>query len=320
MRDHQSSPPASDREPPRTSLADELNRDFYEHSPSQYLRTRITLLIAFGDARAPVHQAVSEGVRAWDMSAKLDATPDDDETDGYAVVESLSIMYLAAEALLRLYFSHVDEDSCPPLQLSSLTSYTKFKHKTDSLLTDPPSIDALRRVFRGMLAAPPDVTEEMWAEDAEVLQFLIRRAAELLARESNVYNATKHGLAVQPRKSAMRLGSEEHPGGVVIDHHGSSIRFLNKMPSTEEQNQQWRETIEFAFPSINLAVASVFADEIDAVHSVAKSRLLGEEGHVPIHRRALLEHLRAVPFGGNYTGLLSMAMTRDFRVRVASKH
>ena len=301
-------------------LGDELNRDFYAHSPSQYLRTRITLLIAFGDQRAPVHQALSDGVCAWDMRASLDAAPDDDETDGFAVVESISIMYLAAESLLRLYFAHVDGDSCPPLQLSSLTSYAKFKQMVGVLLTNPPSIETLRGVFRGMLNAPAAVSEELWAEDAEVLQFLVRRAAELLARESNVYNATKHGLAVQPRKSGLRLGSEEDPRGVIIDHHGSSIRFLNKMPSTERDIQQWRETIQFAFPSINLAIASAFADEIDAVHAVAKSRLLGGEGSVPIHPGALIDHLRKVPFEANYTGLLSMAMNRDFQVKISRQN
>lgn len=275
------------------------------------------MLIALGDARAPIHQSISEGVRAWDMSAQSDATPDDDETDGFAVVESLSIMYLAAEALLRLYFAHADGDSCPPLQLSSLTSYAKFKQRAGAVLTDPPSIESLRRVFRGMLDAPPDVSDERWVEDAEVLQFLMHRAAELMARESNVYNATKHGLAVQPRKSGMRLGSEEDPHGVIIDHHGSSIRFLNKMPSAEHGIQHWRETIQFAFPSINLAVASAFADEIDAIHTVAKGRLLGEAGSIPVHRRALLDHIRAVPFGSNYTGLLTMAMNRDFQVKIS---
>lgn len=106
MGDQESTAAPSDRETNGIGLGDELNRDFYAHSPSQYLRTRITLLIAFGDARTPIHQAVSEGVSAWDMSANSDAAPDDDETDGFAVVESLSIMYLAAEALLRLYFAH----------------------------------------------------------------------------------------------------------------------------------------------------------------------------------------------------------------------
>ncbi|MEV1130534.1 hypothetical protein [Agromyces sp. NPDC049794] len=317
MSDQESTAVPSDRETSGIGLGDELNRDFYAHSPSQYLRTRITLLIAFGDARTPIHQAVSEGVRAWEMSAHSDAMPDDDETDGFAVVESLSIMYLAAEALLRLYFAHADGGSCPPLQLSSLTSYAKFKQQAEALLNEPPSIESLRPVFRGMLDAPPDVPEETWAEDAEVLQFLVHRAAELMARESNVYNATKHGLAVQPRKSAMRLGSEEASGGVIIDHHGSSIRFLSKQPGSDHGVQQWRETIQFAFPSINLAVASAFADEIDAIHTVAKGRLLAEEGSIPIHRRALLEHLRAVPFGSNYTGLLSMAMNRNFQVKIS---
>lgn len=298
-------------------LGDELNRDFYAHSPSQYLRTRVTLLLAFGDANAPVQEAVSTGVRAWDMAAQNESPVDGDEIDGFAVVESISVMYLAAEAVLRLYFAHVDGGPCPPLRLSSLTSYAKFKQKTEALITKPPEIETLRRVFRGMVTPPADVPEDLWAEDAEVLQFLLRRAAELLARESNVYNAAKHGLAVQPRKSAIRLGAEEGPSGVVIDHSGSSIRFLNKMPGAEVDFQQWRETVQFVFPSINLAFAAAFADEIDAIHTVAKGRLLGEAVSVTIHRRALIEHLRSVPFGSKYTGLLGLAMNRDFQVRIS---
>ncbi|NYE20013.1 hypothetical protein [Microbacterium immunditiarum] len=306
--------------PEELSLGEELNRDFYAHSPSQYLRTRITLLITFGDSRAPAHQAVSDGVQAWNLGAQFDATPDEDETDEFAVVESISIMYLAAEALIRLFFAHVDGNSCPPLRLSSLTSYAKFKQKTASLLTNPPDVDSLRRVFRGMSAPPSEVTEDMWAEDAEVLQFLVRRAAELLVNEPNVYNATKHGLAVQPRKSAMKLGSETDPLGVIIDHHGSSVRYLNKMPSDEVGVQHWRETVQFTFPSINLATAIAFADEIDAVHAVAKCRLLDESGSISIRRRSLLKYLQRVPFGANYTGLLSMAMNRDFQVAVSPVH
>ncbi len=301
-----------------TDVRDDLIRDFYAHSPSQYLRTRITLLIAFGDARAPLHEALTEGVEAWNMRAQSGATPDQDETDGFAVVESMSIMYLAAEALLRLYFAHADGNSCPPLRLSGLTSYAKFKQNAGALITDPPSLELLRLVFRGGPDAPPDVSDEMWAGDADVLRFLVHRAAELMANEANVYNATKHGLAVQPRKSGMRLGSEHDPAGVIIDHHGSSIRFLSKMPNSGGATQHWRETVQFAFPSHNLALAYAFADEIDAIHTVAKGRLLGQEGAIAIHPRALLDYFRAVPFGSEYTGLLSMAMNRDFQVRVSN--
>lgn len=297
------------------NLADELNRDFYSHSPSQYLRTRITLLIALGDADAALHPALLTGVRARDMRAKFDVSPDAEETDEFAVVESISIMYLAAEAFLRLYFAHVEQDPCPPLKLSSLTSYAKFKQLTAGLLASPPSDELLRGVFRGRLDAPEGVPEEAWIEDADALRFLLNRAAELLAREANVYNSTKHGLAVQPRKSGLRPGSEEDPNGVIIDHHGSSIRFLSKVPGTKEGVQQWRETIQFAFPSINLALASAFADEIDAIHAVAKARLTGEEGAVTIRRRELIDRLRAVPFATKYTGLLSLGMQRDFEVR-----
>lgn len=299
------------------SLGDELNRDFYARSPSQYLRTRITLLVTLGDARGPAHQAVSEGVAAWDLRAHFNATPDEDETDEFAVVESISIMYLVAEALIRLFFAHVDGNSCPPLQLSSLTNYAKFKQKTAGLLSDPPDIESLRRVFRGMCGPPSEVTDDVWAEDAEVLQFLVRRAAELLVKESNVYNATKHGLAVQPRKSAMKIGSETDPLGVIVDHHGSSVRYLNKVPGQDVGIQHWRETIQFTFPSINLATATAFADEIDAIHAVAKCRLLDEEGSISIRRRSLIEYIQRVPFGTNYTGLLSLAMNRDFQTTVS---
>jgi len=300
-----------------TDVRDDLIRDFYAHSPSEYLRTRITLLIAFSDARAPIHEALSDGVEAWNLRAHSGAAPDQDEIDGFAVVESMSIMYLAAEALLRLYFAHADGNSCPPLRLSGLTSYAKFKQHAAALISEPPSLESLRRVFRGGVDAPPDVSDEAWEEDADVLLFLLRRAAELMANEANVYNASKHGLAVQPRKSGMRVGSEDHPAGVIIDHHGSSIRFLNKLPGSGGDTQHWRETVQFAFPSHNLALAYAFADEIDAIHTVAKGRLLGQEGALAIHPRVLLEYLRAVPFGSEYSGLLSMAMNRDFQVRVA---
>lgn len=312
----------TDKQPPApdpasgVNLADELNRDFYSHSPSQYLRTRIALLVALGDADAALHSAFVAGVRAWDMGVELEVPLDDEEIDGFAVVESISIMYLAAEALLRLYFAHVEPDPCPPLKLSSLTSFAKFKQMAGDLLTNPPRDELLREVFRGRRNAPAEVSAEAWTEDADVLRFLLTRAAELLAREANVYNSTKHGLAVQPRKSGLRLGSEGDPNGVIIDHHGSSIRFLSKGPSAEEGVQQWRETIQFAFPSINLAVASALADEIDAIHAVAKARLTGEQGSVTIRQRALIDHLRAVPFASDYTGLLSLGMHRDFGVRI----
>lgn len=296
------------------NLVDELNHEFYSHSPSQYLRTRIALLVALGDANAALHPALLAGVRAWDMGVELGVPMDDEEIDGFAVVESISIMYLTAEAFLRLYFAHVEPDPCPPLKLSSLTSYAKFKQMVGGLLTDPPSNEVLRAVFRGRRNAPAGVPEEAWEEDADVLRFLLTRAAQLLAQEANVYNSTKHGLAVQPRRSGFRLGSDEDPNGVIIDHDGSSIRFLSKVPGTQVGVQKWRETIQFAFPSVNLAVASALTDEIDAIHEVAKARLTGEQVSLSIRSRALIDHLRAVPFASSYTGLLSLTMHRDFAV------
>lgn len=296
-------------------LTDELNRDFYEHSPSQYLRTRITLLVAFGDETAPVHQAVRTGIRAWEIGASHDADVDADEIDGFAVVESISILYLAAEAMLRLYFAHAEMTDCPPLRLSSLTVYSRFKKRVDALITNPPSTEELRTVFRGTLTPPADVPPEVWEEDGAVLAFLVRRAAELLVREANVYNATKHGLAVQARKSAIRLGSEDGPGGVILDHDGSSIRFLSRVGSDGNGLEDWRETVQFAFPSTNLTLAASFADEIDAVHAVARGRLFGDGVSYQLHRRALIDQILKVPFKSNYTGILNMAMNREFQVR-----
>lgn len=272
------------------------------------------LLIALGDDARPVQTGLAAGLSAWGMSVQNAPPEEDAGTDGFAVVESISLLHIAAEAIVRVFLAHVNRPNCPPLELASLTNFRDFKKQAKAILDDPPGLEVLRDLFRGTVESPEGVSEEEWAEDGEVLRFLLFRAADLLLNHAHVYNSTKHGLAVLPRHSSLRLGAVEDPMGIVIDHSGSSVRYLSRESRAAEGGEAWSEIVQFEFPSINLALASGFTRELEALHSVAAARFRNEKVRVFIQERALIDYVQNVPFGSEYTGLLSLSMKRSFTV------
>lgn len=293
----------------------ELNRDFYEHSPSQYIRTRVALLLALGDESRPMHRALEGGLAAWDVSVKTPVAYDREETDEFAIVESISLMYLAAEVLLRLFLAHRDGNSCPPLALASMTDFRAFKKQLSALLESPPSLNEVHRLFRGSTEPTGDIGAQVWLEDGETLQFLLARAADLLVNQAHVYNSIKHGLAAQPRNSSFQMSDAEDPERTIIDHSGNSIRFLSRKWGRDKDVDDWSETIEFVFPSTNLAFTAAFADSVDALHSVGRGRLYGGTAQFVLRGKDFIDSVMKVPFRANYTGLMKLSMVRTFSVR-----
>lgn len=297
-----------------STIIEELNSDYYAESPATYLRTRIMLLIALRDHAKPVDKGLAIGMSGWGMTAQSHEPLDEDAIDSFAVVESISLKHLAAEALVRAYLAHVNMPACPPLTLASLTNFRDFKRATESILNDPPALDTIRRLFRGLTSKPENVASQDWDDDGEVLSYLLRRAADLILNHSHVYNSTKHGLAVQPRTSAVTIGADD-PVGPVIDHSGSSIRYLSKGRRDADGLDPWSEIIQFEFPSINLTLASAFTDALEALHDIAAARFNKQSVQISLRPKSLVDQLQSGPFtGARSGGLLTLSMKRTFAV------
>lgn len=273
-------------------------------------------MIAMCDETGKFQTQLSEGYTAWELRTEGQGESDPASVAHYGTIESLSIVHLAAEAFLRMYLAHSEHDPCPPLRLAALTSFRVFKGKCTDLRENPPSLEQVRAVFRGTSIGPDGLSPSEWDDDGETLLFLLSRAASIVLDDAASYNATKHGLAARPAESGLQIGKQpDQPDKWLFTLESHSVRYLVRGAGNPATGVAWEDRTTFVSAGHNALVASILADQIDSLHSVARARLYGERTEVALLSRMLRERLEAPPFGEGASGVLSLTMTRKFTLR-----
>lgn len=183
---------------------EQFNKQFYGSFDTHYFMQKGLYLVALIARPEVIHDVLQEGVAFKSLQLKLNEQ-EAQELESTKLVKNLkaevAVTYAhAIETLFRLLFAHAAASDCPWLELSTNTSFKKFKadvmrftkreyfHKVSHE-------EGLAIIFFGNDSKPKQVTQTKWRENLKKLsEFLDYYASDLLA--SYAYNSYKHGLAI----------------------------------------------------------------------------------------------------------------------------
>lgn len=275
-------PPAPKLHP---ALYPELNETFYLGDPSEYLLCKIealSLMLASDEALAPVYATNRE--MGGFFLGPMDVPPRESRLR-YLRLESVQLLHHAAEALLRLFYAHVEEQDSPWLGIAASTDFREFKKKIAKSLSEGFKSDDIARVFLGGTSptdAGIEVSEAEFADTTLALDLLLHFAARTFTQESFLYNAAKHGLTVVQTDESSRMvfefDGEDEP---VPIHSGPQLAYLHKQREPGARGgPEWYLSLTGSLPGQDLGVASLIQRAVSSLWDVARRRYGGEPGSV----------------------------------------
>jgi hypothetical protein len=257
-----------------------MNRKFYATRPWEYFRHRQRYLMFAAGAPEKLLDIGREGVKVGRLNFTLTDDPDGGEQDEedrqrYVLAESEVLMHHASETLLRLYLAHEGLPGCPWLEMARVRSPGDFKKRVEKRFCRDESDahhSSLAPVFFGgdqreKLTPTPPADE--WDQGiANVESFLRYFARHFL--DADVYNALKHGLAVQAGEYKMQLDD-----GELIKAEGTALEFLS-LQRDHHGRQRWNMTtrwIEFERAMSFVFIATAL---IESIWDIGQWRYLSE--------------------------------------------
>ena len=118
----------------------------------------------------------------------------------------------------------------------------------------------------------PLISEEDWNKAVDTLDRFFRILAETFINSAHLYNATKHGLAVNADPMTIELGDETD--GVLLRSQGQSISYLETVRKGKNR-EEWQETTEWIDVERSIVLCYVACVLIDWLWRIARKRYLG---------------------------------------------
>ena len=265
----------------------QLNERFYTADPADYFRTRLSTLALVAGRPGDLLDLLKEGVEYGRIWAKADSDEEVDAAgvDRYVTIESQILLHHVAEALIRLFFAHVDSPPCPWFELSAETDFGGFKRRVEDQLVKARRRRALEEeaafVLLGRRSPRPDEDAARWNDATENLARFLRVYAGRWLKDSHVFNAMKHGLAVIPGDALFQIVDDD--GRAIRLGEGTSVEFLEakeweKDHGGRRTRRVWQTTTRWLDIQESLGLVQIGALMIDSLWLVAKHRYLEGDG------------------------------------------
>lgn len=263
----------------------ELNATFYTARPADFINMRINMLSLVACSDEVLAPAFASERRIADVCIPAGGLPSADDRDRYLQMEAMMIVHHASEALLRLFFAHVDHPECPWIGMSASTNFNEFKDRVDAELRAGFKTEQIATVFLGGTDpedAGIELTHEEFDQSVEGVDRLLWDCALRILQDSFLYNGVKHGLtaiALSDKSSKMtwQVGDQN-----VVIHRGALHAFLHRLrfPTAKKNEKQWFYTLADANPQRDLAVTRYIAAAIGSLWAVARRRYMGTPGSI----------------------------------------
>lgn len=263
----------------------ELNATFYTARPAEFINMRInvlTLIACSEEQLSPVFGAERSIGNAFVPGSPV---PSLDDRERYLQMEAMMIVHHASEALLRLFFAHVDHPECPWIGMAAFPAPNEFKERLLVDLKAGFNREQIATVFLGGISpkdAAIDVSEEEFEEFIDGVDRLLWDCALRVLNEAFLYNGVKHGLtaiAINDKSAKMtwRVGGKE-----LVLHQGAIHAFLHRLrnPRSKKDERQWWFTITDTNPARDLSVARYIASAIGSLWAVATRRYTGRPSSI----------------------------------------
>ena len=257
-----------------------LNETFYSARPYRYFIQRLESLMLVAGRPTELETLIAEGVTIGKLKAgghpREERTEDEEaeaaqDRERYVISETEVLVHHAAETLLRLYLAHEPLPPCPWLTMAEERSFAAFKQRVRKLsedLSQGRRRQELARAFFGhhdRYALAPTPPEDPWNMGIKnVATWLGWYADHFL--DANVYNAAKHGFAVQPGEAAFQLGDDE-----LISRSGPAIEYL-ETTTDDEGRVRWQRTTQWVDVERFMAYVFMAARLMKALMEVGRAR------------------------------------------------
>jgi hypothetical protein len=222
----------------------ELNAVFYTADPSDFIKMRVKMLSLVGTPDVFLGPAFAVDRRIGSMAFGGSEVPSSEERQRYLRTEAVTIVHHASEALLRLFFAHVDHPECPWLGMSASLSPREFKEQVDDALTRGFSRADISQVFLGGSDhedAGVAMTPEDFSATVESIEMLLIDCAVRFIGDAFLYNAVKHGLtAIDLDDEEAKMEWESHDGERVRMHKAPLHVYLHHKLAPAARVSEWQ--------------------------------------------------------------------------------
>lgn len=262
----------------------ELNAVFYSADPSEFIKMRIeslALMACEDEVLAPAYG--SKRPIGDTLHFPANSVPHPKQRHKYVRMEAVTIVHHASEALLRLYFAHIDYPDCPWLGMSTSTDFAGFKKLVDDARRTGFDREDIAAVFLGG-ADPDDAGIKMgkgkFAETVDAIERLLIECANRFLGDSFLYNAVKHGMTAIDTDAKMNL--EGGNGAQIKMFDGFVHGYLHKKlhSTATKEDGLWFLSLADSNPERDLAVTTVITYALDSLWNVARRRYMGVPGKV----------------------------------------
>ena len=270
----------------------ELNAVFYSADPSEFIKMRIenlALMACMDEVLAPAYG--SDRPIGDTLHYPATSVPHPKQRHKYVRMEAVTIVHHASEALLRLYFAHIDYPECPWLGMSTSTDFAGFKKQVDDARLAGFDRADIAAIFLGG-ADPDDAGIKMgkgkFAETVEALERLLIECAKRFLEDSFLYNAVKHGMTAIDTDAKLKLGNGDKQVRLLDGFvHGYLHQKLH--PTATKEDGQWFLSLADSNPERDLAVTTVITYALDSLWAVARRRYMGVPGWINCISRATVD-------------------------------
>jgi hypothetical protein len=273
----------------------ELNAVFYTADPAEFIKMRIESLslMACSDEQLEPLFASDRVIGTAHFGSM--PPPTQQARQRYVHMESVMIAHHASEALLRLFFAHVEHPECPWLGMSASTDFREYKAKLDAALDSEFDREQIATVFLGGVS-PVDacirLSDDEFEDAIDGLEMLLIDCANRVLGDSFVYNAVKHGVsAVAIDDDDAQVAWRSQDGEQTTLHKGPVHVYVHKKasPDAGKNEAHWFLTMDDSNPGRELSVSVLITKALDSLWDVARRRYLGQSGSITYISRAAVE-------------------------------
>jgi hypothetical protein len=182
----------------------ELNKEFYLNYNVKYFTSKVSFLLVLLSDTDYLSKKYCEGVQLGSLKATGEELSKEEKIhlEKLLKTEISLIYYHSIETLFRLFIAHTYQTKCPWIEISNLTSYSKFKKQVEKINKKefPTNKDILSNVLTSVFfgTAPgkkSNISDDDWEKNLKNLEaWTILFSKDLLGNED--YNAYKHGLGI----------------------------------------------------------------------------------------------------------------------------
>lgn len=247
----------------------ELNHRLYSSDPADYFRRRLQSVRREVQHVEAARATPFDEVRRGTEASGPGAASDHELRDRYVAIESLVLLHQVAETVVRWHLAHVSPSPCPWLELSAERHSARFNRRVAQEILDLTTADLHDVVgfvyFGGRSPADARIPIDEVTRTATLLRSL---AARFLA-DGQVYNASKHGMAlIGGGRTANRASAVSGPALATVAYLSAS--------KWADGRRDWTLHVDSQDVAANLALVEVGADMLEALWLVARVRYLSE--------------------------------------------